>query len=431
MAQVGGEEGGVIAHARRRRAAGRQEDRARAERRSASVASIERAPAHAVKLLLVAVGQREPAWADTAYDDYAKRFPPELRLELKAGQGRAARRQDGCAADGRRGERIEAALPRGARRVALDERGERVTRSALAARLRAWQRRGPRRRACSSAAPTASIPRCKASADETLRLSDLTLPHAFVRVLLAEALYRAWSVNGTTRTTANDAADPRASGPGFVYLASQSPRRRQLLDQIGVRHELLLAGADEDAEALEASATGESPAAYVERVTRAKLRAARAAPAARAALPARRSSAPTRRSRSAARILGKPRDAADAARCWRCCRAAPTACITAVAVARAAHAGSRSASRACASRRSPRPRIERLRRQRRAVRQGRRVRDPERRRRPGSSASRAATPVSWVCRCTRRRAARSGRASTCTAEPDSASSPLPIRCKTS
>ena len=51
----------------------------------------------------------------------------------------------------------------------------------------------------------------------------------------------------------------------FIYLASQSPRRRQLLDQLGVRHELLLPGADEDAEALEATRAGELPRAYVER----------------------------------------------------------------------------------------------------------------------------------------------------------------------
>ena len=54
----------------------------------------------------------------------------------------------------------------------------------------------------------------------------------------------------------------------FIYLASQSPRRRQLLDQIGVRHELLLPGDDEDAEGLEAERAGELPADYVERVTR-------------------------------------------------------------------------------------------------------------------------------------------------------------------
>lgn len=60
----------------------------------------------------------------------------------------------------------------------------------------------------------------------------------------------------------------------FVYLASQSPRRRQLLDQLGVRHELLLPGPQEDAEALEAERAGEKPLDYVQRVTRAKLRAA-------------------------------------------------------------------------------------------------------------------------------------------------------------
>jgi septum formation protein len=67
-------------------------------------------------------------------------------------------------------------------------------------------------------------------------------------------------------------ASPRSA---FVYLASASPRRRQLLEQIGVRHEALVADAGEDVEALEATRPGELPARYVERVTRAKLRAAR------------------------------------------------------------------------------------------------------------------------------------------------------------
>ena len=60
----------------------------------------------------------------------------------------------------------------------------------------------------------------------------------------------------------------------FVYLASQSPRRRQLLEQIGVRYELLLASPDEDAEALEVALPGEAPLAYVKRVTQLKLEAA-------------------------------------------------------------------------------------------------------------------------------------------------------------
>jgi septum formation protein len=97
----------------------------------------------------------------------------------------------------------------------------------------------------------------------------------------------------------------------FIYLASQSPRRRQLLDQLGVRHELLLAGPDEDAEALEAEREGELPLAYVERVTRAKLHAARKRLTARG-LPA----APVLCSDTTValgrRLLGKPADAAAA-----------------------------------------------------------------------------------------------------------------------
>jgi len=79
------------------------------------------------------------------------------------------------------------------RRVVLDERGERLTTAQLAQRLQAWQRDG-RDVALVIGGPDGLHPDLKASADETLRLSDLTLPHAFVRVLLAEALYRAWTV---------------------------------------------------------------------------------------------------------------------------------------------------------------------------------------------------------------------------------------------
>ena len=146
-----------------------------------------------MKLLLVAVGQRQPAWAQTAFDDYAKRFPPELKFELKAvkAEPRDSRTPEQLmAAEARR---IEAALPRGARRVALDERGQRVTTAQLAERLLAWQRDG-RDAALLIGGPDGLDPALKASCDESLRLSDLTLPHAFARVLAAEALYRAWSV---------------------------------------------------------------------------------------------------------------------------------------------------------------------------------------------------------------------------------------------
>jgi septum formation protein len=97
----------------------------------------------------------------------------------------------------------------------------------------------------------------------------------------------------------------------FVYLASQSPRRRQLLDQLGVKHELLLADANEDAEALEAERRGETPAVYVQRVTCAKLGAARQRLKQRA-LPAAPILCADTTVALGTRILGKPADAAHA-----------------------------------------------------------------------------------------------------------------------
>lgn len=97
----------------------------------------------------------------------------------------------------------------------------------------------------------------------------------------------------------------------FVYLASQSPRRRQLLVQIGVDHELLLADASEDAEALEAERRGETPAAYVQRVTRAKLDAARLRWRQRG-LPAAPILCADTTVALGVRILAKPSDAAQA-----------------------------------------------------------------------------------------------------------------------
>lgn len=146
-----------------------------------------------MKLWLVAVGQRLPAWAQTAYDDFAKRFPPELKLELKAikAETRGAKTAEQMMAA--EAQRIEAALPRGVRRIVLDEHGTRVTTVQLAARLEAWKHDG-RDAALLMGGPDGLDPALKATADETLRLSDLTLPHAFARVLLAEALYRAWTV---------------------------------------------------------------------------------------------------------------------------------------------------------------------------------------------------------------------------------------------
>lgn len=146
-----------------------------------------------MKLLLVAVGQRQPAWADTAYAEFAKRFPPELRLELKAIKAEPRGAKTATQLMAAEAGRIELALPRGVRRVVLDEHGERRTTLQLAARLTLWMGDG-RDVALLVGGPDGLAAPLKASADETLRISELTLPHAFVRVLLAEALYRAWTV---------------------------------------------------------------------------------------------------------------------------------------------------------------------------------------------------------------------------------------------
>lgn len=147
-----------------------------------------------MRLVVVAVGQRIADWAQVAWDEYAKRFPPELRVELKAvkTEPRASRSLETLLAAER--QRIEAAIPKGAHVVALDERGAALTTMALAGRLKAWQLQGGDV-ALVIGGPDGLDPGFKAAAHERVRLSDLTLPHAMVRVLLVEQLYRAWSIN--------------------------------------------------------------------------------------------------------------------------------------------------------------------------------------------------------------------------------------------
>lgn len=147
-----------------------------------------------MKLWVVAVGQRVPDWAQTAWDDYAKRFPLELKVELKAvkTEPRGSKTLDTLYAAER--ERIQAAIPRGCRIVALDEKGTPLTTVALAQKLKHWQLEADDV-ALVIGGPDGLDPEFKQAAHERIRLSDLTLPHAMVRVLLVEQLYRAWSIN--------------------------------------------------------------------------------------------------------------------------------------------------------------------------------------------------------------------------------------------
>ena len=117
----------------------------------------------------------------------------------------------------------------------------------------------------------------------------------------------------------------------FIYLASQSPRRRQLLEQLGVRHELLLPDADEDAEALEAVHANESPLAYVKRVTSLKLNAA-VARMKRRGLPLAPVLCSDTTVAQGRTIFGKPADAKDAARMLSTLSGGTHRVLTAVAV---------------------------------------------------------------------------------------------------
>lgn len=148
-----------------------------------------------MRLQIVAVGTRLPSWADQAYAEFAQRMPREAPLGLI--EVRPEPRTSGkpvAALLAAEAQRIRQALPAHCRLVVLDERGEDVTSRALVERMRRWQFAGEDV-ALVLGGPDGLAPEIKAAAAETLRLSSLTLPHALARVLLAEALYRAASLD--------------------------------------------------------------------------------------------------------------------------------------------------------------------------------------------------------------------------------------------
>ncbi|WP_153102180.1 23S rRNA (pseudouridine(1915)-N(3))-methyltransferase RlmH [Paraburkholderia hayleyella] len=147
-----------------------------------------------MKLHIIAVGHKMPGWIASGFDEYAKRMPPELRLELREikpelrSSGRSA--ESVMAAER---QKIEAVLPKQAHLIALDEHGRDWTTMQLASALPQWQQDGHDVAFLIGGADGLD-PGLKARANLLLRLSSLTLPHAMVRVLLAEQLYRAWTI---------------------------------------------------------------------------------------------------------------------------------------------------------------------------------------------------------------------------------------------
>jgi 23S rRNA (pseudouridine1915-N3)-methyltransferase len=147
-----------------------------------------------MQLIIAAVGHKMPAWIESGFGEYTKRMPPELRIVLK--EIKPIERSGGKTADTAMQQervRIEAALPKGARIIALDEHGRDLTSVGLSQQLMAWQQDG-RDTAFLIGGADGLAPELKARAEGLIRISSMTLPHGMVRVLLAEQLYRAWSI---------------------------------------------------------------------------------------------------------------------------------------------------------------------------------------------------------------------------------------------
>lgn len=149
-----------------------------------------------MRIRVLAVGSRMPGWVEQAVTEYTRRMPPEIRLEWLGVKPETRLQGQPSAARGwqlREAERLrDASLP-GCRRVALDEGGEDLDSLALARRLASWQAQGDP--VCLYiGGPDGLHPGFKAEAHERIRLSSLTLAHPLVRVVLAEQLYRAWSI---------------------------------------------------------------------------------------------------------------------------------------------------------------------------------------------------------------------------------------------
>jgi 23S rRNA (pseudouridine1915-N3)-methyltransferase len=148
-----------------------------------------------VRLRLVAVGTRMPGWVDEGCRDYAQRMPRECRLELReVSLGRRSRGSDAVRAMADEGERLLAASE-GCLRVCLDVRGASVDTPGLARKLAGWLQDG-QDVALLVGGPDGLAGSCLDAASWRWSLSPLTLPHGLVRVLVAEQLYRAWTILG-------------------------------------------------------------------------------------------------------------------------------------------------------------------------------------------------------------------------------------------
>ena len=147
-----------------------------------------------MRIHVLAVGQKMPAWVEQGYREYAQRMPSEAKLELKEiVPGKRGKNADIRRIVQEEGQRIQQAIPKNSHVVVLDVKGRGWSTEQLADRLGDWMQSG-QDVALLVGGPEGLSEECMALARERWSLSPLTFPHPLVRVILAEQLYRAWSV---------------------------------------------------------------------------------------------------------------------------------------------------------------------------------------------------------------------------------------------
>ena len=147
-----------------------------------------------MRISIIAVGTKMPAWVIQGVEEYCRRLPRELNLQWR--EIPLARRTRDARAEQlmeREGEQILKAVPAGDKVIALDVQGKRLSTADLAAELSTWQMSGDNF-SLLVGGPDGLSPQCLQRAGSRWSLSDLTLPHPLVRILLAEQLYRAWTI---------------------------------------------------------------------------------------------------------------------------------------------------------------------------------------------------------------------------------------------
>jgi 23S rRNA (pseudouridine1915-N3)-methyltransferase len=148
-----------------------------------------------MRLTLIAVGNKMPAWVIQGFEEYVRRFPRDLSFHLiEIAPGKRGKNADIARILEKEGEQMLAAIPKGNRIVTLEVEGKQWTTPQLAKQLESWQMDG-RDVVFLVGGPEGLAPQCIKASEQKWSLSPLTLPHPMVRVMMAESLYRAWSIN--------------------------------------------------------------------------------------------------------------------------------------------------------------------------------------------------------------------------------------------